>query len=66
MDNPDDILFNVLKRASEHVTQSSLEILIFASECMPTNENRACARLLMAWMVAAIARPDIDPVYRDR
>jgi len=44
----------------------SLEILIFASECMPTNENRACARLLMAWMVAAIARPDIDPVYRDR
>lgn len=64
MDKPDDILSNVLKRASENITQSFIGNTDIRERveyvCRQMN-NRACARLLMACMVATIDRPDVDP-----
>jgi len=64
MDKPDDILSNVLKRASENITQSfigSTDIRERVEYVCRQMSNRACARLLMACMVATIDRPDVDP-----
>jgi hypothetical protein len=64
MDKPDDILSNVLKRASENITQSFIgdtDIRERVEYVCRQMSNRACARLLMACMVATIDRPDVDP-----
>ncbi len=64
MDKPDDILSNVLKRALEHITQSFIvntDIRERVEYVCRQMSNRACARLLMACMVATIDRPDVDP-----
>jgi hypothetical protein len=64
MDKPDDILSNVLKRASENITQSFIgntDIRERVEYVCRQMSYRACARLLMACMVATIDRPDVDP-----
>jgi len=64
MDKPDDILSNVLKRALKHITQSFIvntDIRERVEYVCRQMSNRACARLLMACMVATIDRPDVDP-----
>jgi len=64
MDTPDDMLSNVLKRASENMTQSFIgntDIRERVEYVCRQMSNRACARLVMAWMVATIDRPDVDP-----
>ncbi len=64
MDKPDDILSNVLKRALKHISQSFIvntDIRERVEYVCRQMSNRACARLLMACMVATIDRPDVDP-----
>lgn len=64
MSIPDEILANTLKRASKDINKSVVSDDDISSRveyvCRQIS-NRACARLLMACLLAKIDQPDVDP-----
>lgn len=64
MQNPSEILDQLLKRASADLSnpavkeKASLERIDYVSRQL---RNRACVRLLMACMLAKLDRPNVDP-----
>lgn len=64
MSTPDEILANILKRASKDISKSVISDHDISSRveyvCRQIS-NRACTRLLMACLLAKIDRPDVDP-----
>lgn len=64
MSTPDEILSNVLERASANINKSVVsdpEIRSRVEYVCRLVSNRACARLLMACLLAKIDRPEVDP-----
>lgn len=64
MSTPDEILANVLNRASKDISKSVISDHDISSRveyvCRQIS-NRACTRLLMACLLAKIDRPHVDP-----
>ncbi len=64
MSRPDEILSKILRRASADITTPVLsddDIRSRVEYVCRQISNRACARLLMACLLAKIDRPEVDP-----